>query len=144
MILIDKCLNHLTWLISANKEHNKQIVQDLSFKMSDKVFILNKSFQKYYYSFSLYQKLFNRFDKSFNYVLSNNKLNRHLLSKIKNTYLNRSAFYFKEAGLFLKAAKGELNISSQNFAFLYQEMKNISSIMMSIENDINFLIKNLY
>ena len=67
MILVDKCINHSIWLINAIKEHNKLVNQDITFKMTDKVFILNKSFQKYFYSFNVYQKLFAKFDKGFNF-----------------------------------------------------------------------------
>lgn len=144
MILIDKCINRIVWLINALKEHNKLTNQEISFKMGDKIFMLNKSFQKYYYSFNLYLKLFNRFEKGVNYLLKSKKLNKHSLANVKNTYLNRAAIYFKEAGQYLKLSKNEIAVQSKNFYFLYTSMKNISSTLMTLENDIINLINNLY
>ncbi len=144
MILVDKCINHSIWLINAIKEHNKLVNQDITFKMTDKVFILNKSFQKYFYSFNVYQKLFAKFDKGFNFLLANNKIHKHTLINIKNTYLNRSAMHFKQAGDYLKMARNEMTIQGQVFAFIFSEMKNISSTLMNLENDLNYLINNLY
>jgi len=144
MILIDKCINRIIWLINALKEHNKLTNQDISFKMGEKVFMLNKNFQKYFYSFNLYLKLFNRFEKGFNYLLKSKKLNKHSLANLKNTYLNRAAIYFKEAGQYLKLSKNEIGVPSKNFYFLYSSMKSISATLMALENDSINLINNLY
>lgn len=144
MILIDKYINRIIWLINALKEHNKLTNQDISFKMGEKVFMLNKNFQKYFYSFNLYLKLFNRFEKGFNYLLKSKKLNKHSLANLKNTYLNRAAIYFKEAGQYLKLSKNEIGVPSKNFYFLYSSMKSISATLMALENDSINLINNLY
>lgn len=144
MILIDKCINRIIWLINALKEHNKLTNQDISFKMGEKVFMLNKNFQKYFYSFNLYLKLFNRFEKGFNYLLKSKKLNKHSLANLKNTYLNRAAIYFKEAGQYLKLSKNEIGVPSKNFYFLYSSMKSISATLMALENDSINLINDLY
>lgn len=140
----NKYINHISWLISALKEHNKIINQDLKYKINEKIFINNKSFQQYYYFFNLYLKLFSNIDKGYNIILSSNKINKTNLITLKNIYLNRCAENFKNAGIYLKKSKQELLIYSESFSLLFHEMKNIASLLMYLESDINFLILNFY
>lgn len=140
----NKYINHISWLINALKEHNKIINQYLKYKMNEKIFISNKNFQQYYYLFNIYLKLFSNIDKGYNIILSNNKINKASLITLKNTYLNRCANNFKNAGIYLKKSKQELSMNLESFSLLFHEMKNIASLLMYLESDINFLILNLY
>ena len=140
----NKYINHISWLINALKEHNKIINQDLKYKMNEKIFISNKNFQQYYYLFNIYLKLFSNIDKGYNIILSNNKINKASLITLKNTYLNRFANNFKNAGIYLKKSRQELSMHLESFSLLFHEMKNIASLLMYLESDINFLILNLY
>ncbi len=140
----NKYINHISWLINALKEHNKIINQDLKYKMNEKIFISNKNFQQYYYLFNIYLKLFSNIDKGYNIILSNNKINKTSLITLKNTYLNRCAKNFKNAGIYLKKSRQELSMNLESFSLLFHEMKNIASLLMYLESDINFLILNLY
>lgn len=141
---INKYLNHLTWLLNALKEHNKILNQDLKFKMNDKVFINNKNFQKYYYYFSIYLKLASNIEKGYRLIITSNKVNRTSIYTLKNTYLNRCAIQFKNAGNYLKISRQEICISVNSFSLLFIEMKNIASLLLQLESDMNFLIINLY
>ena len=140
----NKYINHISWLINALKEHNKIINQDLKYKMNEKIFISNKNFQQYYYLFNIYLKLFSNIDKGYNIILSNNKINKASLITLKNIYLNRCANNFKNAGIYLKKSRQELSMNLESFSLLFHEMKNIASLLMHLESDINFLILNLY
>ena len=60
---VNKYLNHITWLLNALKEHNAVINKDIKNKMKQKRYLINKSFQKFYYSFSVYTILEINFEK---------------------------------------------------------------------------------
>lgn len=140
---INKYLNHITWLLNALKEHNKILNQDLKYKMNDKVFINNKNFQKYFYFFSIYLKLANNIEKGYQLIITSNKVNRTSIYTLKNTYLIRCAIQFKNAGNYLKSARQEI-FSKNSLSLIFSEMKNIASLLMQLESDMNFLIINLY
>lgn len=141
---INKYLNHITWILNALKEHHKIINQELKFRMSEKPFINNKNFQAYYYNFTMYMKLENNLEKGYRLILSNNKINKKAIITLKATYLNRCALNFKTAGNYLKMSRQEMQVSSSLFSVFFVEMKNIASLLMNLESDINFLIMNLF
>lgn len=144
MVLIEKCLNHTVWILNALKEHNRIARQEMKAKMTDKRFILNADFQKYFYSFTLYLKLIQNVDKGYQLMAAKQKINRHNLMTIRNTYLIRGAVYFREAGSYLKKARQQLSVSPSAFSLLYGEMKQIAGLLQSLESDLNYLIGNLY
>ena len=92
----------------------------------------------------MYLKLYNSFEKGYFLILNSNKISKPSLITLKNTYLNRCAFQFKNAGIYLKSSRHELLLNSNLFSVLYLEMKNIASLLMQVESDINFLIMNVY
>lgn len=140
---INKCLNHLMWLLNALKEHNKILLKDLKNKMNDKAFVLNKNFQKYFYSITLYLKVEKNIEKGYQLLLSSSKINKKSILTLKNIYLYRCNIQFNEASNYFKLSKNELNVPLSIYNIIIPEMKNIASLLNKLENDMNFLILNL-
>lgn len=144
MDLINKCLNHLTWILNATKEQNRLLFQEIKLRMNEKPFILNKNFQKYFYTFTIYLKLSFNIEKGYRLLLSGNKINKKSVLSLRNTYLLRAAIQFRESGNYLKASRSEIDVPSALFASLYGKMKAVSSLLLQLENDMDYLIRNLY
>ena len=138
-----KCLNHLSWIFQAIREQNKRTFQETKLRMNDKAFALNKNFQQYFYSFTMYLRIFDKTMKGFTLLVSNPPLKRLPFIPLRNTYLVRAAIHFKEAGNHLKAARTELSVPGQLFGTLYQDMKAISSLLATLERDLDYLIHAL-
>ena len=49
--MVDKCVNHIVWILNAIQEHNKILFLELKSKMNNNFFISNKNFQQYFYLF---------------------------------------------------------------------------------------------
>lgn len=141
--MVDKCVNHIVWVLNAIQEHNKILFLELKSKMNNSFFISNKNFQQYFYTFTLYLKLEKSFSKGYHLLLAN-KLTKKTLNTLCQTYLIRMAMHFKTSGTYLKMARKEVNAHFEEFSFIYSEMKNIASLLNTLESDINYLIKNLY
>ena len=140
---VDKYLNHITWLLNALKEHNAVINKDIKNKMKEKRYLINKSFQKFYYSFSLYTKLEINVEKGYKILLTSHKVNKKSILTLKNVYLNRGKILLQDALLYLNNSCFELNINKNETSLINQEIKNIASLLNTLESDMNFLIINL-
>lgn len=140
---VDKYLNHITWLLNALKEHNAVINKDIKNKMKEKRYLINKSFQKFYYSFSLYTKLEINVEKGYKILLTSHKVNKKSMLTLKNVYLNRGKILLQDALLYLNNSCFELNINKNETSLINQEIKNIASLLNTLESDMNFLIINL-
>ena len=140
---VDKYLNHITWLLNALKEHNAVINKDIKNKMKEKRYLINKSFQKFYYSFSLYTKLEINVEKGYKILLTSHKVNKKSMLTLKNVYLNRGKILLQDALLYLNNSCFELNINKYETSLINQEIKNIASLLNTLESDMNFLIINL-
>lgn len=131
------------WLLNALKEHNKILTKELKNKMQDKAFILNKNFQKFFYTFSLYLKVEKNIEKGYQILLTSSKINKKSILTLKNIYLYRCTIQFNEAINYFKLSKNELSFSLATYNIIIPEIKNIASLLNKLESDMNFLILNI-
>ncbi len=136
-----KYINHITWILNALKENNQILVKKINSLFNEKVFASNKSFQKFYYYFSLYIKLEKNIEKGYKILLTNNQVNKKSLLTLKNVYLYRSKVQLNEAIFNLKNIHLQVDISY--LIEINSQIKNIASLINILESDIDFLILNL-
>lgn len=142
MDLINKYINHVTWLNNALKEHNKFLNIEVKSLSKEKYFLINKSFQKANYFLQIYLKLSQNFIKGYQLLIINNRLNKIHLFNLKNNYLIRSKMYFSDFSMYIKQLR--IEIASNKLSTIVLEIKNITSLLTNLESDINFLIGKIF
>ena len=141
---IEKYINHSRWIISALKEHNKIIKQEMNNKLCNRQFEYNGYYKKFCSLFFTYCKLLGSVDKEYQILLNSNNINKHSLTRLYNTYQLRAASVFKESGYYIKVARQEMMYQKNNFILLFQEMKMVADLLMIIQHDFVLLVKNLH
>ena len=143
-MMLDKYINHIKWLLNALKEHSKIIKNDINIKLENKPYKDSINYKKSCSLFFTYCKLLQNFDKEYQLTLNSGDINKYGLSKIYNVYLLRVLNVYKDSGYYLKISRQEMIYIKDSFGVHFQEMKQVANLLLAIQQDFVFLIKNLH